>query len=87
MSKQSVGRASVLPQMQGCACCEPAAMNINIDGAPILGEAPRKYPLIQRGHLEWLYLSPVVARMTVDLLLGRSTLFDPQPFSIHRFQH
>jgi hypothetical protein len=26
-----------------------------------------------------------VARMTVDLLLGRSTLFDPLPFSLTRF--
>lgn len=30
-------------------------------------------------------LSPVVARMTVDLLLGRSTLFDPLPYSLSRF--
>ena len=30
-------------------------------------------------------LSPVVARMTVDLALGRAPQFDPQPFTLARF--
>ncbi len=76
----------VLPQLQGLRVLRTwAAMNINIDGAPILGAAtgiPGFYNAVTSNGYT---LSPVVARMTVDILMGRSTLFDPEPFSINRF--
>ncbi len=76
----------VLPQMRGLRVLRTwAAMNINIDGAPILGEAPQAKGFFNAVTSNGYTLSPVVARMTVDLLLGRGTLFDPQPFSAHRF--
>ncbi|MEO7851629.1 MAG: FAD-dependent oxidoreductase [Rubrivivax sp.] len=78
----------VLPQMQGLRVLRAwAAMNINIDGAPILGQAPQVTGFYNAVTSNGYTLSPVVARMTVDLLLGRSTLFDPHPFFIQRFQH
>ena len=78
----------VLPQMQGLRVLRTwAAMNINIDGAPILGEAPAVTGFYNAVTSNGYTLSPVVARITVDLLLGRSPQFDPQPFSIHRFHH
>lgn len=77
----------VLPQVQGLRVLRTwAAMNINIDGAPILGEAPQQKGFYNAVTSNGYTLSPVVARMTVDLLLGRDTPFDTRPFSIHRFQ-
>ena len=76
----------VLPQMQGLRVLRTwAAMNINIDGAPILGEAANVKGFYNAVTSNGYTLSPVVARMTVDLLLGRSTLFDPLPYSLSRF--
>ena len=76
----------VLPQLQGLRVVRTwAAMNINIDGAPILG-APERLPNFYNAVTSNGYtLAPVVARMTVDLVMGRSTLFDSTPFSINRF--
>ena len=76
----------VLPQIQGLRVLRTwAAMNINIDGAPILGEAPHVKGFYNAVTSNGYTLSPVVARMTVDLVLGRSTLFDPRPLSLTRF--
>ena len=76
----------VLPQMQGLRVLRTwAAMNINIDGAPILGEAPNVKGFYNAVTSNGYTLSPVVARMTVDLLQGRPTLFDPLPYSLNRF--
>ena len=76
----------VLPQMQGLRVLRTwAAMNINIDGAPILGEAANVKGFYNAVTSNGYTLSPVVARMTVDLLLGRTTLFDPLPYSLSRF--
>ncbi len=76
----------VVPQLQGLRVLRTwAAMNINIDGAPILGEAPGVTGFYNAVTSNGYTLSPVVARMTVDLLVGRSTPFDPQPYSLARF--
>jgi glycine/D-amino acid oxidase-like deaminating enzyme len=76
----------VVPQIQGLRVLRTwAAMNINIDGAPILGEAPGVPGFYNAVTSNGYTLSPVVARMTVDLLLGRTTPFDPMPFSLARF--
>lgn len=76
----------VLPQMKGLRVLRTwAAMNINIDGAPILGQAPQVPGFYSAVTSNGYTLAPVVARMTVDLVMGRSTLFDPAPFSLNRF--
>ncbi len=76
----------VLPQLRGLRVLRTwAAMNINIDGAPILGVAPRIPGFYNAVTSNGYTLSPVVARMTVDIMMGRSTLFDPEPFSVNRF--
>ena len=76
----------VLPQLQGLRVLRTwAAMNINIDGAPILGQAPHVKDFYNAVTSNGYTLSPVVARMTVDMLLKRTMLFDPQAFSISRF--
>lgn len=76
----------VIPQLQGLRVLRTwAAMNINIDGAPILGEAPGVTGFYNAVTSNGYTLSPVVARMTVDLLVVRSTPFDPQPYSLARF--
>lgn len=76
----------VLPQLQGLRVLRTwAAMNINIDGAPILGTVTGVPGFYNAVTSNGYTLSPVVARMTVDIMMGRSTLFDPKPFSIDRF--
>jgi len=76
----------VVPQVQGLRVLRTwAAMNINIDGAPILGEAPGVPGFYNAVTSNGYTLSPVVARMTVDLLLRRSASFDPHPYSLARF--
>ena len=76
----------VVPQIQGLRVLRTwAAMNINIDGAPILGEAPGVPGFYNAVTSNGYTLSPVVARMTVDLLLRRSASFDPHPYSLARF--
>jgi glycine/D-amino acid oxidase-like deaminating enzyme/bacterioferritin-associated ferredoxin len=76
----------VLPQLQGLRVLRTwAAMNINIDGAPILGTTKHTPGFYNAVTSNGYTLSPVVARMTVDIMMGRSTLFDPQAFSINRF--
>jgi glycine/D-amino acid oxidase-like deaminating enzyme len=62
-----------------------AAMNINIDGAPILGEVPGTRGFFNAVTSNGYTLSPIVARMTVDLALGRDPGFDVSPFSVSRF--
>ncbi len=76
----------VVPQIQGLRVLRTwAAMNINIDGAPILGEAIGVKGFYNSVTSNGYTLSPIVARMTVDLVLGRAAQFDPQPFSLARF--
>lgn len=76
----------VLPQLQGLRVLRTwSAMNINIDGAPILGQVPQVRDFYNAVTSNGYTLAPVVARMTVDMLLHRTMLFDPRPFSIGRF--
>ena len=76
----------VVPQIRGLRVLRTwAAMNINIDGAPILGPAPGVPGFHNAVTSNGYTLSPVVARMTVDAMLGRATAFDPRPYSLARF--
>jgi glycine/D-amino acid oxidase-like deaminating enzyme/bacterioferritin-associated ferredoxin len=77
----------VLPQLRGLRVLRTwAAMNINIDGAPILGQVPSVPGFYNAVTSNGYTLSPAVAHMTVDLVMGRTPIFDPKPFSIQRFQ-
>jgi glycine/D-amino acid oxidase-like deaminating enzyme len=76
----------VIPQLRGLRVLRTwAAMNINIDGAPILGAAAQVPGFYNAVTSNGYTLSPIVARMTVDIMMGRSTPFDAAPFSISRF--
>ncbi|WP_341911347.1 FAD-dependent oxidoreductase [Ferrovibrio terrae] len=76
----------VLPQMAGLHVVRAwAAMNINIDGAPIVGPVPGLPDFFNCVTSNGYTLAPVVARITADLLLhGRSDI-DPTPYLIDRF--
>lgn len=62
-----------------------AAMNINIDGAPILGEHPGRPGFFNAVTSNGYTLGPLVGRLTASLVAGRDTGRDLQPFSISRF--
>lgn len=76
----------VLPQMAGLHVVRAwAAMNINIDGAPIIGPVPGLPGFFNCVTSNGYTLAPVVARMTADLLLDGRTDLDPTPYLIDRF--
>ena len=62
-----------------------AAMNINIDGAPILGEHPQQPGFFSAVTSNGYTLGPLVGQLTAQLILGRETGRALQPFSITRF--
>ncbi|NTG51238.1 FAD-dependent oxidoreductase [Agrobacterium rhizogenes] len=62
-----------------------AAMNINIDGAPILGEHPQQPGYFSAVTSNGYTLGPIVGQLTAQLVLGRETGRALQPFSINRF--
>ena len=77
----------VLPQLQGLRVLRTwAAMNINIDGAPIMGAVPHLPGFYNAVTSNGYTLSPVVARMTADLVMGRTSLANHEPFSLNRFK-
>jgi glycine/D-amino acid oxidase-like deaminating enzyme len=61
-----------------------AAMNVNIDGAPLLGEVPGLPGVFIAATANGYTLGPIVGQVTTDLLLGR-----PRPdidgFTLRRF--
>lgn len=62
-----------------------AAMNINIDGAPILGEDPHMPGLFHAVTSNGYTLGPLVGRITADLIGRGTTDRDVSGFSIARF--
>ncbi|ASW09453.1 FAD-dependent oxidoreductase [Rhizobium sp. 11515TR] len=62
-----------------------AAMNINIDGAPILGEHPQQAGFFNVVTSNGYTLGPLVGQLTAQLILGRETGRALQAFSITRF--
>ena len=77
---------SVLPQLSGLHVLRSwAAMNVNIDGAPIIGAVPGQPGFFNCVTSNGYTLAPVVARMTADLLLHGKTEIDPTPYLIGRF--
>ncbi|AWB25326.1 FAD-dependent oxidoreductase [Methylobacterium currus] len=63
-----------------------AAMNINIDGAPILGEDPRRPGLFHAVTSNGYTLGPLVGRITADLIARGDTDRDVAGFSVARFE-
>ena len=60
-------------------------MNIDIDGAPILGEDPRVPGLFHALASNGYTLGPLVGRITADLVERGETDRDVAAFSIARF--
>jgi glycine/D-amino acid oxidase-like deaminating enzyme len=76
----------VLPQLAGLHVLRAwAAMNVDIDGAPIIGAVPGLRGFYNAVTSNGYTLAPIVARMTRDLLLHGACEYDPTPFSITRF--
>ncbi len=63
-----------------------AAMNINIDGAPILGEHPGMPGFFNAVTSNGYTLGPLIGQLTANLVLGRDPGRDLAAFSINRFQ-
>jgi glycine/D-amino acid oxidase-like deaminating enzyme len=76
----------VMPQIAGLHVLRAwAAMNVDIDGAPIIGPVPGLPGFFNAVTSNGYTLAPVVARMISDLMLHGACEFDPAPFSITRF--
>ena len=76
----------VLPQLAGLHVVRAwAAMNIDIDGAPILGGVPGLPGFFNCVTSSGYTLAPIVARMTAELLLHGRADPDPTPYLIDRF--
>lgn len=62
-----------------------AAMNVNIDGAPILGEVPGQSGLFIAVTSNGFTLGPLVGQITADLVTGKDPGYDLTAFSLARF--
>ena len=63
-----------------------AAMNIDIDGAPILGEHPDMPGFFTVVTANGYTLGPLVGRITADLIVHGRSDRDVSPFSVSRFR-
>ena len=76
----------VLPQLAGLHVVRSwAAMNVNIDGAPIIGAVPGSPTFFNAVTSNGCTLAPIVAHLTTDLILHGRTDIDISPFLIDRF--
>ena len=62
-----------------------AGMNVNIDRAPILGEAPSLPGFYNCVSSNGYTLAPVLARLTAEMLAGRETSLSVAPYLLNRF--
>lgn len=62
-----------------------AGMNVNIDRAPILGEAPGRPGFYNCVSSNGYTLAPVLARLTAEMLAGRQPSIAVAPFLLSRF--
>lgn len=62
-----------------------AGMNVNIDGAPILGDVPGVPGFYNAVSSNGYTLAPVVARLVTELIVHGRTEIDITPFRIDRF--
>ena len=63
-----------------------AAMNVNIDGAPIVGEAPGLSGFYNCVTSNGYTLGPIVGRLTADLITRGSSDFASERFTLARFE-
>jgi glycine/D-amino acid oxidase-like deaminating enzyme len=76
----------VLPALRGLHVVRCwAGMNVNIDGAPILGEVPGRPGFFNAVTSNGYTLAPIAARLVADLLVHGRTDVDLAPFLIDRF--
>jgi len=62
-----------------------AAMNINIDGAPLLGALPGHPSVFVAATANGYTLGPMMGKLTADLVLGRNTGREVDYFTLSRF--
>ena len=75
-----------IPAMRGLHVVRSwAAMNIDIDGGPILGEHPDVPGFFNAVTSNGYTLGPLVGRITADLLIQQQTDRDVSAFSVNRF--
>ncbi|MBM3537365.1 MAG: FAD-dependent oxidoreductase [Alphaproteobacteria bacterium] len=76
----------VIPALDGYQVLRSwAAMNVNLDGAPLIGEVPGVPGFFNAVTSNGYTLGPLVGQLTADLIAGRPARFDLRPFSIERF--
>jgi glycine/D-amino acid oxidase-like deaminating enzyme len=76
----------VLPQISGLHILRSwAGMNVNIDGAPIVGEAPGTPGFYNCVTSNGYTLAPAVARLSAELILSGRTSRDIRPYLLERF--
>lgn len=76
----------VLPDLRGLNIIRSwSAININIDGAPILGEIPGKRGLFTAVMSGGYTLGPIAGRITADMITRGKSEFDLSAFAIERF--
>ncbi|MEM0906785.1 MAG: FAD-dependent oxidoreductase [Pseudomonadota bacterium] len=76
----------VLPQLAGLHVLRTwAGMNVNIDGAPIVGEAPGAPGFFNCVTSNGYTLAPIVARLTAELMVRGRTELNLAPYLIDRF--
>ncbi|RZI74623.1 MAG: FAD-dependent oxidoreductase, partial [Variovorax sp.] len=77
----------VLPAVSGLHMVRCwAGMNVNIDGAPILGDVPGVPGFYNAVTSNGYTLAPIAARLVTDLLVHGRTDVDLKPFRIDRFR-
>jgi glycine/D-amino acid oxidase-like deaminating enzyme len=62
-----------------------AGMNVNIDRAPIVGEAPGLPGFYNCVSSNGYTLAPVLARLTAEMMAGRETSLPVAPYLVSRF--
>ena len=76
----------VLPALAGLHMVRCwAGMNVNIDGAPIIGEVPGVPGFYNAVTSNGYTLAPIVASLVSDLLVRGQTEIDIRPYSLGRF--
>ncbi|MEM8948619.1 MAG: FAD-dependent oxidoreductase [Pseudomonadota bacterium] len=76
----------VLPALDGLHVLRSwAGMNVNIDGAPIIGEVPAAPGFFNAVTSNGYTLAPAVARLTADLICDGKTEIDIQSYRLERF--
>ena len=76
----------VLPQLAGLHVLRTwAGMNVNIDGAPIVGEAPGAPGFYNAVTSNGYTLAPAIARLTADLICRGRTDMNVRPYLLDRF--